>query len=73
MADLDTGASRPTRDRLAELLAALGPTAAAQGSAAQLAEAGRLVEANGAIRQRRIAGERGVAGMAAWLAESFVA
>ena len=73
MADLDTGASRPTRERLTNLLVELEPTAASYGSAEQLAEANRLVEANGAIRQRRIAGERGVAGVAAWLAESFVA
>jgi glutamate---cysteine ligase / carboxylate-amine ligase len=72
MADLGTGASRPTREWLSELVDALSPIARRLGSSEQLAQAARLVEANGAIRQRAVARERGSTGLAGWLADSFV-
>jgi carboxylate-amine ligase len=71
MSDLDTGASTRTREHLTELVEALAPTAARLGSSTQLAEASRLIRENGAIRQRCVAGERGLPGLAAWLRESF--
>jgi carboxylate-amine ligase len=72
MADLETGESRPTRDRLRALLGQLEPVAEGLGSAALLRETARLIEANGAIRQRRLADEGGVRGLTAWLADHFL-
>jgi carboxylate-amine ligase len=71
MADLETGDPRPTRARVTELVETLAPTAAQLESSAHLAEASRLIQENGASRQRRIAGERGAQYLASWLAESF--
>jgi glutamate---cysteine ligase / carboxylate-amine ligase len=71
LADLETGDSQPTRERLAALLDELGPAAQRLGCAAELAAARGLVDANGAQRQRAVAAERGVTGVAAWLADRF--
>ncbi|HEX8744788.1 MAG TPA: YbdK family carboxylate-amine ligase [Thermoleophilaceae bacterium] len=61
LADLETGERRPTRDRLLALIDEVG------------AEAARpLAERGGYVRQRDVAGERGLPGLAAWLAEAFV-
>ena len=42
------------------------------GCAAELAAARRLAGENGAIRQRRVAAERGVRAVAPWLADRFL-
>jgi len=73
LADLETGERRPARDRLRELLSELEPTAAGIGCSAELAAALRLTETGGAERQRSVAVERGVQGLARWLAERFSA
>jgi carboxylate-amine ligase len=72
MADLVTGEREPTRERLSRMLDELEPVAVRLGAAPLLTEARGLVQENGAIRQRRIAAERGVRGMTAWLAEAFL-
>jgi carboxylate-amine ligase len=61
MADLVTGEREPTRDRLTRLLADVGADAAAP-----------LVERGGYARQREIGAERGLPGLASWLADAFV-
>jgi len=71
LADLETGERRPARDRLRELISDLRPTAAALGCADELAAALRLTECTGAQRQRVVAAEGGMKGLARWLAESF--
>lgn len=76
MADLTAGgAARPTQACLRELLDALARPAAALGSEAWLDRAARLVASNGAVAQRRVAsaGGAGARGVAAWLAERFLA
>jgi carboxylate-amine ligase len=75
MADLQTGSTRPTRACLHELLDALEPVAARLGSGASMARARELVEANGAIAQRRVAEKARKAGpstVAGWLASQFL-
>lgn len=72
MADLHSGEQRPTRACLRELLDLLGPTAHRLGSAGELEEAGRLVEANGALGQRQAASTGGTKGAARWLIERFL-
>ena len=71
LADLDSGRRRPTRERLHALLDELEPIAARLGAGAHLRHARSLVELNGALRQRAVASERGLRGLAGWLAESF--
>ena len=62
MADLETGARTPTRERLLEIIGDLG------------AEAARpLATENGAIRQRRWAAESGAVGAVRALADRFLA
>ncbi len=73
LADLDSGAVLPARERLHALLDEVAPAAARLGAAAQLEDARALVETNGALRQRAVAQERGLAGVAGWLAERFLA
>ena len=76
MADLTAGgAARPTQACLRELLDALAGPAAALGSEAWLRRAAGLVATNGAIAQRRVASAEGggARGVAAWLAERFLA
>lgn len=72
MADLGAGHRRPTRDWLAELLGALEPFAARFGAAAELRHAGGLGEVNGAIAQRQVAADGGVAAVPRWLASRFL-
>jgi carboxylate-amine ligase len=73
LADLRTGRRASTRERLHELLDALEPTAGRLGCAAELERARALVEENGAIRLRAVEAQSGVRGVAAWLAERFLA
>ena len=73
LADLSSGAPVPTRTRLAALLDELEPAAERLGCGDGLAAARALVDANGAIRQRAVAAERGLDGLARWLAERFLA
>ncbi|MDQ4048924.1 MAG: carboxylate--amine ligase, partial [Actinomycetota bacterium] len=74
LADLDTGESRPARERLRELLDQLEPTAALLDCRAELASARELTDAIGAERQREAAGERGGAqAIARWLVSRFTA
>ena len=61
MADLVSGEREPTRDRLERLLEGIGAQQALP-----------LVERGGYARQRSIAGERGLPGLARWLADAFV-
>jgi len=72
MADLQSGAVRPTREWLNELLEQLEPVAGRLGSSSALAHARELVERNGAIAQRAVAAEVGPCGLAKWLAERFL-
>jgi carboxylate-amine ligase len=73
LADLETGASRPVRDRLDALLEDLEAFARDLGCATELRAARDLLERNGAVRQREVAAERGVHGLVDWLAERFLA
>jgi carboxylate-amine ligase len=70
-ADLDSGARTPVRDVLRRRLEQLAPAAGALGCEAELASAERLVEANGAIRQRGVDG--GARAVARRLADSYLA
>lgn len=72
MVDLDTGKRCPTRDLLEALLEELGPTSAELHSDGLLADATRMLEANGAIAQRITAHAEGVRAVAAWLADRFL-
>ncbi len=72
MADLHTGEPRATRACLEELLEILEPVASDLGAAPALGHAAALARENGAITQRVIAAEAGVAGLARWLAERFL-
>jgi glutamate---cysteine ligase / carboxylate-amine ligase len=72
LADLETGEPRPARERLGALLDELAPAADRLGCAGELASARGLVEVNGAARQRQVAADRGVTGLAAWLADRFL-
>jgi carboxylate-amine ligase len=71
MADLESGAVEPTRERVGRLLEALAPVAARLGAAGPLAEAVRLAGAGGAERLRAVAAEHGMRGATAWLADRF--
>jgi carboxylate-amine ligase len=71
LADLATGARRPTREHLRSLLERLAPVAKRCGSAAPLEHAHALIERNGALRQRAVAAEEGPRGLARWLADRF--
>ena len=72
MADLRSGAAEPTRDRLRRLIEQVRPVAAQIGTAELLPCAERLVERNGAIRQREIGSEAGPEGLARWAADQFL-
>jgi carboxylate-amine ligase len=65
---LDTGERQPTTDRVARLLAMLGPTAAELGTHAELARLQPLAVLRGAERQELVARDRGLHGLTAWLA-----
>jgi glutamate---cysteine ligase / carboxylate-amine ligase len=71
LADLDNGERMPTRERLAAFLDVLAPVVERLGAGALLPHALALAERNGALRQRAIAAERGVRGLAAWMAERY--
>ncbi len=71
MADLETGERIATRERLGRLLDELGPVARRIGSAAPLERARELVAVNGAMRQRAVAAQMGVRGLAGWMADRF--
>jgi glutamate---cysteine ligase / carboxylate-amine ligase len=70
-ADLRSGRRTAVRDLLAGRLEELAPTATALGCAHELAEAQRLLSANGAVRQRAAAGGDPHAA-ARWLADAYV-
>jgi carboxylate-amine ligase len=73
MANLLTGEVAPTRERAAMLLDELAGAAERVGCAAELARASATLEANGAARQRSVAGQGGDArAVAAWLASRFL-
>jgi carboxylate-amine ligase len=69
MADLDTGESEPTRERLRRLLERIYTVST---EAEPFAESRRLLDRNGAIRQRELAADLGVEGLTSWLAEHFL-
>jgi carboxylate-amine ligase len=69
LADLDSGVTAPARERLHALLEDIAPCAESLGAAAHLEHARALVEANGALRQRAVAAEQGLDGLARWLAD----
>jgi carboxylate-amine ligase len=71
LADLDTGATRPTRERLDALLDELGASAAELGAARDLEAARALLDSNGAQRQRQVAECTGIRGLVEWLADAF--
>ena len=71
MADLESGESEPTRERLHRLLDRLGPIGERLGTSAQFDQASRLVERNGAIRQRELFEREGAERVASELAERF--
>ena len=71
MADLLTGEPAPTASRLRALLDALSDTAERLGAQRHLARAAELVEFNGAMAQRRAAGDGGARAAAQWLAQRF--
>jgi carboxylate-amine ligase len=71
LADLETGRPQPARDRLSALLDTLEPHARRLGCARELSGARDLVEANGAIRQRRVHARGGMRALSHWLVEGF--
>jgi glutamate---cysteine ligase / carboxylate-amine ligase len=71
LADLDTGAMRPTRECLRELLDTLEPVASRLDATEGLARARELVDCNGAIAQRRVAARAGIPSVPGWLASQF--
>jgi carboxylate-amine ligase len=71
LADLETGERRPTRERLTTLIDRLRPIAEQLGATEPLDHAHSLAVRNGALRQRAVARERGVDGLARWLADRY--
>ena len=71
LGDLHSGRRVQTRDRLSALLEEVRPVAERLGCASELSHAHRLVEDNGAMRQRRVAQAEGLVGVARWLADRF--
>ena len=69
MADLATGDREPTRARPRRLLDEIGASTDARDP---LEEAHRLVDRNGAIRQRELVADDGVRGLTVWLADHFL-
>ena len=70
-ADLRTGERRPARESLHALIDRLEPQAGRLGAADPLQHARKLVERNGAMRQRSVYAEAGAHGLAEWLASRF--
>jgi glutamate---cysteine ligase / carboxylate-amine ligase len=73
LADLASGERMATRERLRDLLAALAPAARRLGCERELAEAERLAERNGALRQRAVAEAEGMDGLVRWLGDRWLA
>jgi carboxylate-amine ligase len=71
LADLVTGEPVPTRDRLDRLLDQLRPHAVELGAETELGQARRLIESNGAARQREQHANAGIQGLTEWLVEGF--
>jgi glutamate---cysteine ligase / carboxylate-amine ligase len=71
LADLETGAPTPTKERLRALLDTLAPAAAAQGSEKQLSDAHVLVDTGGAARQRQELESGGLRHLVEWLTSGF--
>ena len=72
LADLETGARAPARERLAELVSLLAPVASGLGCATELATVERLAARGGAARQREAAEQGGPRAVAEWLADVYV-
>ncbi len=72
LADLRTGEPRPARGRLHELVDLVGPTARRLGCERELEGVAALIAENGAMRQRAVASERGIAALPAWLAGRYL-
>ncbi len=71
LVDLTTGERRAARERLHELVDELEPAAQRLGCTQELSGARTLVERNGAMRQRAVAHNLGLRGLAGWLADRF--
>ncbi len=71
LADLDTGAPRPARERVLEVLSEIERTAADLGCSKELAMARVLADGTGAQRQREVGAEGGAQAVARWLASRF--
>jgi carboxylate-amine ligase len=71
MADLQTGRTQDTGDRLHRLLDELEPFAASVAGAEQLSHAHLLADSNGADRQRMLARDLGLPGLVSVLSDSF--
>jgi glutamate---cysteine ligase / carboxylate-amine ligase len=69
LVDLDDGRPIATRERLRYLVGELEPYALALGCERELGHAADLVTANGAVRQRAIAGAVGVDRLVEWLSD----
>jgi glutamate---cysteine ligase / carboxylate-amine ligase len=67
LVDYETGACRPARERLADLLFELEPHARGLRCEEELAGAWRLLATNGAIEQRAVERSGGLAALLAWL------
>lgn len=72
LADLDSGERRPTRQLLLERVDQLSAVAGRLRCEPELGSARRLIAVNGAMRQRAVAGERGVEALAGWLADGWL-
>jgi carboxylate-amine ligase len=72
MADLRTGAVRPARTCLHELLDELEPVARRLHAGDSLTHARELIEVNGALAQRRVAARAGIPSLPGWLASQFL-
>jgi glutamate---cysteine ligase / carboxylate-amine ligase len=73
LADLRTGARTAVVARIDELVDRLLPVARRLGCQDELAGVRGLARRGGAARQREVAAEHGLAGLAAWLADRFPA
>lgn len=72
LADLESGARRPTRERLRELVDELAPVAARLGCRTELERARSLADRNGSMRQREAAARSSIDELPDWLASRFL-
>ncbi len=72
MADLTSGAVRPTRECLHDLLDRLESTAGRLGAGAAISRARELADCNGAMAQRSAAARTGISALPGWLASQFL-